>query len=102
MTMPTMQGTNPAVESEISSKATTSLITGILSFVCCPLLGIWAIMASNQAQALIAQTGAGQQHASKATIGKILGIVALVLMVVGIIGNILLAVIGGGAAALQG
>ena len=101
MTMPTMHGGNPAAENEISSKATTALITGILSLFCCQLLGIWAIISANQAQALINQTGAGQQHASKAQIGKILGIIGLVLMVVGILANIFMAIVGGGAAALQ-
>jgi len=96
-----MSGSNPAVEAEISSKATTALITGILSIVCCALLGIWAIMSGNQAQALIAQTGVGQQHASKANIGKILGIVALVLWGIAVLLNIVMGIIGGGAAALQ-
>ena len=101
MTMPTMPGSNPAVENEISSKATTSLVVGILSLFCCQLLGIWAIISANQAQALINQTGAGQAHASKAQIGKILGIIALVLMVIGIIFQVLSLVMFGGAAAMQ-
>jgi ABC-type Fe3+ transport system permease subunit len=101
MTMPTMPGSNPAVESEISSKATTALVTGILSIFCCALLGIWSISSANQVQALINQTGVGQQHASKAQIGKILGIIALVLWGITIVLNIIMAVIGGGAAALQ-
>ena len=100
MTMPTMPGSNPAVESEISSKATTSLVTGILGIFCCALLGIWAIIAGNQAQALIAQTGMGQQHATKANIGKILGIVALVLWAIGLVLRVVLNV-GGGVGGLQ-
>jgi ABC-type Fe3+ transport system permease subunit len=100
MTMPGT-GMNPAVEGEISSKATTSLITGILSLFCCQLLGIWAIISANQAQALINQTGVGQQHASKAQIGKILGIIGLVLMVLGIILQVLSIALGVGASAIQ-
>jgi hypothetical protein len=55
------------------------LIAAIAGFFCCPLLGIWAILSANQAQALIAQYNVGQEHATKANIGKILGIVSLVL-----------------------
>ncbi len=87
------------VAQEISSKATTALITGILSLFCCQLLGIWAIISGNAAQALIDQHGVGQENASKAKIGKILGIVGLVLMLLGIVVNVIMAVLGVGLAA---
>lgn len=96
-----MPGMNPAVEGEISSKATTALVTGILSLVCCQPLGIIAIISGNKALALIEQTGAGKDHASKASIGKICGIIGVVLMCLGIALWVISIVLGLGAAAIQ-
>ena len=78
-------GANPAIVSEISSKATTSLVTGILSIFCCALLGIWAIIAANQANQLIQQHGVGHEQKGKATAGMICGIIGLLLWGVGIV-----------------
>ena len=88
-------GSNPAVLSQISSKATTALIAAIAGFFCCPLLGIWAILSANQAQSLIAQYNIGQEHAAKANIGKILGMVSLVLAVIYAIGWVGCLAVGG-------
>jgi hypothetical protein len=96
-----MPGANQAVEGEISSKSTTALVTGILSLFCCQLLGIWAIISANQAKQLIERTGMGREHESKAMIGKVLGIIGLVLLVLGIVANILLAVLGALAGAAR-
>ena len=90
MSNPAGNPADPNVVSEISSKATTALVTGILGILCCALLGIWAVIAGNQAEQMIAQHGVGQEHKTKATIGKVLGIIALVLWVLAIIANVVL------------
>lgn len=75
---------NPAVEKEIASQATTSLVVGIISIFCCGIiLGWFAIYRGNKALTLIQQYGVGQQHKTNATAGKIIGIVAIVLNVIG-------------------
>ena len=66
-----------------SKKATWSLVSGIVSLLCCGPLGILAIVLGRQAQAEIATTG--QQGAGLAKAGFILGIVALVFFVIQII-----------------
>ena len=63
----------------ISDLSTNALVMGILGLVCCAPLGILAIIAGNKAEKMIAQEGIGQEQKGKATIGKILGIEAVVL-----------------------
>ena len=63
-------------------------------------LNIWAIIAANNANKLIAEHGVGQEHQTKATIGKVLGIIALVLWVFGVLIQVLMVVLGAGAAAV--
>ena len=78
----------------ISSQSTTALVTGILGLLCCAPLGIWAIIAGGNAEKMIAQEGIGQEHKGKATAGKILGIVAVVLWGVSLVVGVLLMMLG--------
>lgn len=87
------------VDAEIKKQAMTSLITAIVAFFCCPLLAIWSIIAGNNALKMIEQTGQGKDHESLAKIGKILGIVVLVLAAVSIVAQIIFMVLGVGLAA---
>ncbi|ADB16055.1 hypothetical protein Psta_1378 [Pirellula staleyi DSM 6068] len=88
--MSTMPGSNPAIEKEIASKATTALICGIVGLFCCMFVGIYAIIVAGQGEKLIAQYGVGQEHASKLMIGKVLGFVAIGLFVLGIVANVIM------------
>jgi hypothetical protein len=63
-----------------SSKATTSLVTGIIGLLCCGLLGIVAVITGKQATAEAAAAGFPQSGNAKA--GIILGWIAIGLMVV--------------------
>ena len=72
-----------AAASGNSSKALWSLITGILSILCCSPLGIVAIILGRGAQSDIRQTGQGGEGMAKA--GVILGIIGLIFLVITII-----------------
>ena len=89
-------GPDPEVVKQISSKATTSLVSGLLGIFCCAIVGIYAITTANEAQNMIEQTGVGQEHSGKATAGKVLGIIALVLWGLSIIFNVVVNMGGGG------
>jgi hypothetical protein len=75
-----------------SSKATTSLVTGIIGILCCGLLGIVALVTGKQATAEAAAAGYPQPGNAKA--GIILGWIAIGLMVVGVVVWILLIAVG--------
>lgn len=75
-----------------SSKATTSLVTGIIGILCCGLLGIVALITGKQATAEAAAAGYPQPGNAKA--GIILGWIGIGLMIVGAIVWILLFAIG--------
>lgn len=82
-------------------RATTILILGILSLICCGPIGIAAWLMGS---ADIKKMQAGQMDRSgesTTNIGKILGIIGVVLWGLVLIGNIVVMVIGGGAAALN-
>lgn len=66
-----------------NSKATWSLVTGILSILCCGPLSIVAILLSRSAQAEIARTGQGGSGLAKA--GFILGLIGVAFLVLQII-----------------
>ena len=66
-----------------SGKATASMVLGILSFLCCPIIfSVLAIVLGSQAKNEIAATP-GLGGAGMAQAGFILGIVSLVLSVIG-------------------
>lgn len=75
-----------------SSKATTSLVTGIIGILCCGLLGIVAIVTGKQATTEAAAVGYPQPGNAKA--GIILGWIAIGLMIVGLVVWILLIALG--------
>lgn len=66
-----------------SSKATTSLVLGILGILCCGPLGIVAIVLGKQSTAEAAAAGAPQSGNAKA--GIILGWISVALMAVAIV-----------------
>lgn len=67
-----------------NKKAVWSLVTGILSLLCCGIVfGVIAIILAQSAKKEIAATG--QDGAGLATAGMVLGIVGLVLSVLGAI-----------------
>jgi len=76
--------------------ATTSLILGILSFVCCGLLGIPAYIIGRRAEREIAASGGRLGGEGLAKAGWILGLVSIALMVVGLLAFVLLFAAGTG------
>ncbi len=80
-------------------RGTLILVLGILSIIICQPVGIAAwIMGNNDLKEIAAGT-MNPEGKSLTQIGKILGIIAVVLLVLGIIGTILALVVGVGAAA---
>ena len=72
-----------------ASQATTILVLGILSIVCCGLLGIAAwIMGNNELQA-IDEGRRPPENRGNANAGRICGIVGVALSAIGIIFGIL-------------
>jgi hypothetical protein len=72
-------------------KATNVLIFGILSLVCCAIIfGPLAIIQGNQGLQAIREGRGDASQEGTYNIGKILGIVGLVLWVIGIIVNIVM------------
>ncbi len=70
-------------------QATTVLVLGILGLVLCQVLGPFAWMMGNRVVAEIDASGGAYGGRDSATIGRILGIVATVLLVLTILGAIL-------------
>ncbi len=95
-----MPASNPALDQEIQKKATNAIIAAVVGFFCCFLVDIYAIMLANDALGQIKATGAGQQHQTLATVAKVIAIVHLCLFGLGIIINIVMMVVAGGAAAV--
>ncbi|HKY57711.1 MAG TPA: DUF4190 domain-containing protein [Aeromicrobium sp.] len=75
-----------------SSKATTSLVTGIIGILCCGLLGIVAVITGKQSTAEAAVAGFPQSANAKA--GIILGWIGIGLMTLGILAWIALFTLG--------
>jgi len=75
----------PPIDAKASGRATTSLILGILGFVCCQLCAPFAwYMGNQEVKAIKAGTSpaAGQ---GLATAGMILGIIGTVLLILGLV-----------------
>ena len=79
-----------------STKATTILVLGILSIICCQLAGPIAWFLGRQELALIGAGSVSAQDETTVKIGMILGIIASVLLMLGLIWVIFL----GGLASL--
>lgn len=77
-------------------KGTTVLVLGIVSlFVCGVILGPIALIQGNKALKEIDANPAAYTNRQNVVIGRILGIIAIVLWVIGIIVNIIVAATGG-------
>ncbi|MEZ6136505.1 MAG: DUF4190 domain-containing protein [Pirellulaceae bacterium] len=86
-------GGDPKLLGEIKSQATTALVVGIISLFCFGIiLAPFAIYRGNKAKKLIDQSGIGQEHRGLAQAGFIIGIIALVLNIIGILFYVLAAV----------
>lgn len=82
-------------------KGVTILVLGILSLVCCSPLGIVAWVMGNKALAEIDQNPGGYSNRQTVQIGRILGIIGVVLLVLSLLWILFfggLAVISGGGA----
>jgi hypothetical protein len=75
--------------------ATTALVLGILSFVCCGVLGIPAYVIGRRAEREIAASHGRLSGEGLAKAGWILGLISIVLMVLGALLVVVL-LIGGG------
>ena len=70
------------------SQATLSLILGILSLVCCPILGPFAFFIGNGSRNRIQASGGMLGGYGLATAGWILGIIGTIYLAVSILGGI--------------
>ncbi len=77
--------TVPAQAYPEQSQATTILVLGILSLVCCGLLGIAAWVMGNNEIAAIDEGRRPPQNRGTANAGRICGMIGIGLMVLGII-----------------
>lgn len=75
-------------------KAQTAMILGILGLVCCGLLGIPAYIMGNNAVKEIDASGGQYGGRGMANAGKICGLIAIVLMCLGVVLWIILFALG--------
>jgi hypothetical protein len=75
----------PASPYPESSQATTILVLGILSLVCCSPLGIVALVMGNNELRAIDEGRRPPENRGTANAGRICGIIAIVLLGLGII-----------------
>ena len=74
-----------APQESASSQAITALILGILGLIMCQLLGPFAWYLGGQELRAIRERRAPAAGESLASIGRILGIIATVLMIIGLV-----------------
>ena len=82
----------PPVE---NPEGTSTLVLGILGLVCCSFLGPFAWVMGNRVMAEIDASPGRYNNRQTVNIGRILGIIATVLLVIGVIFGIITAVTGG-------
>lgn len=71
---------------EVKRLAGNSLVAGLVGlFILGIILGPYAILAGNRALRIIKSTGTGKQHSGMATGGIIVGALALILHLVGLV-----------------
>ena len=75
----------PASPYPESSQATTILVLGILSLVCCSPLGIVALIMGNNELRAIDEGRRPPENRGTANAGRICGIIALALLALGLI-----------------
>ena len=75
----------PASPYPESSQATTILVLGILSLVCCSPLGIVALVMGNNEIRAIEEGRRPPENRGTANAGRICGIIALVLLALGLV-----------------
>jgi hypothetical protein len=75
----------PPVEAKASSQATTALILGIVSIVCCGLVAPFAWYLGNKELQQIAAGLSPVAGQGLAQAGKILGIIGSILLILGLI-----------------
>jgi uncharacterized membrane protein YjgN (DUF898 family) len=83
-------------------QATTVLVLGILGLVVCGVIGPFAWTIGNRVVAEIDASGGRFGGRTEANVGRILGIVATALLVLGLAVVVLLVVVGGGVLTFSG
>lgn len=83
-------------------RGTTVLVLGILGIVLCPICGIIAWVMGNKDLAAMEAGHMDREGESNTKAGKICGIIATILMIVGIVFYAIALVLGLGAAAIGG
>ena len=89
-----------APQAPASTNATVALVMGILSFLCCQLLGPVAWYMGNKERQAIRQGLSSPSGDGLAMAGMVLGIITTALLVLGILGTIVWMIFAGGIAAL--
>jgi hypothetical protein len=84
------------------SQATTALVLGILSVVCCSILGPVAIFIGNASRRRIQASGGTLGGGGLATAGFVLGIIGTVFLVIGVIWVIVAVISAASNSALHG
>ena len=81
----------PVMAPPTDSQATVSLVLGIISVICCALVGPVAFFLGNSARGRIQASGGTVGGSGMATAGMILGIIGSVFLLLGILYGLLLA-----------
>lgn len=75
-------------------KAGTALVVGIVSLVCCQVLGIPAYLMGRNAEREIKASGGRYGGEAKASTAKLLGIISMALLALGVIALLMLVAAG--------
>jgi hypothetical protein len=79
-------GYAPAMGAPNDGQATLSLILGIISVLCCPILGPVALFIGNASRQRIQASGGTLGGAGLAMAGLVLGVIGTVFLALGVIG----------------
>ncbi|MDF1811802.1 MAG: hypothetical protein P1V20_06295 [Verrucomicrobiales bacterium] len=83
-------------------RGTTVLVLGILGLVACPICGIIAWVMGNKDLAAMAAGQMDREGEGNTKVGKICGIIATILWILGMIAWVLMMIVSLGAAAATG
>ncbi|MFC5178891.1 DUF4190 domain-containing protein [Nocardioides taihuensis] len=101
--VPPAYGSGPGVGApQNHGSATTALVLGLLSFLCCGLLGIPAYIIGRRADREIAASGGRLTGEGLAKAGWILGLISIVLMILSALLVVVLLVTGSFTASFDG